>query len=264
LDQQTIVQIIQALIFVLVGGLIIALYLGWREIQLANRIPFYQLRRQRIARGWRLLFFGILLVVMALILQIVNRGAVAMLPIEALPSPSMTASDAESPSTPAIAATDGGATATHEPTSTPSGPPALPEVIREQLDEFITPDPRAAVGLLHVAKEVVYPAYPDDEVLESVEGVLYGLFNYDHLDEGVLWTAVWMKDWEIICLESNAWEGEYGGWGYTECEMAQWPAGSYLIHIFLGEDWKVTTQFTVLESAQAPSDSATSTSIPSP
>ncbi len=263
MDQQTIVQIIQALIFVFVGGLIITLYLGWRELQLANRIPFYQLRRQRIARGWRLLFFGILLVVVVVILQIVNRSAVAMLPIEILPSPSMTALDAESPDTPAVPVTDE-STATLEPTATPSGPPELPEAIRDQFDDLVTPDPRAAVGLIHVAKEVIYPAYPDDEVLESAEGMLYGLFNYDYLDQGVLWTAIWMKDWEIICLESDLWEGEFGGWGYTECEMPQWPAGSYVIHIFLGEEWKVSTQFTVLETAQIPTESATSSSMPSP
>jgi len=263
LDQQTIVQIIQALIYVLVGGLIIALYLGWRELQLANRIPFYQLRRQRVARGWRLVLFGILLIVFVVIMQIVNSRAVAMLPVETLPSPSMTAPDAGTPDTPAITVTDE-FTVTLEPTVTPSGPPTLPEIIRDQFDDIVTPDPRAAVGLIHVAKDVIYPAYPDDEVLESAEGLLYGLFNYDYLDEGVLWTAVWMKDWEIICMESNPWEGEYGGWGYTECEMAQWPAGSYVIHIFLGEEWKVSTQFTILESAQAPTDSATPTSSPSP
>ena len=155
-------------------------------------------------------------------------------------------------------------TAILELTSTPSGTPLLPEAIRDQFDEIATPDPRAVVGPIHVTTVVEYPAYPDDETLETAEGMLYGLFSYDYFHLGVRWTAVWMKDWDIICLESNPWDGEIGGWGYTECEMTQWPAGVYVIHIFLGEEWKVSTEFTVLGTTDQPDELGTSTPTPSP
>lgn len=262
LDIQGVIQIVQALVLFLAGGLIVAAYLGWREIQLANQIPFYDLRRQRTARGWRLLFFAILLAILAVTLQIVKIRAGAMIPAET-PSEIVTQQDAGNTITPTYTATTE-ATEVVEATSTPSGTPVLPAIIRDQFDEIVTPDPRAVFGPIHVATEVDYPAYPDDETLETAAGVLYGLFSYDYVNLDVQWTAVWMKDWEIICLESKPWDGEIGGWGYTECELVQWTAGSYRIHIFLGEDWKVSTEFTILGTTDQPDDFGTSTSSPSP
>ena len=175
MDSQGVVFVIQALVFFLAGGLIVAAYLGWRELHLAKQIPFYDLRRQRTVSGWRLLLFAIVLAILAITLQIVRLKAGAMLPAET-PDPSSTLLDAENTSTPTPTTTIE-PTAILELTSTPSGTPLLPEAIRDQFDEIATPDPRAVVGPIHVTTVVEYPAYPDDETLETAEGMLYGLFR---------------------------------------------------------------------------------------
>ncbi len=262
MDRQGVVLVMQIVIYVLLGGLAIFAFLGWREMRSANQLPFFRLKRERIARGWRFIFLGILLGVVAAGLQIFGISAVEGL----VPVTSASESDefADSAATAVRTTTPTRiletATASITPSPTERGTPTIPEAIVALFDESVTPDSRAVFGPIRVATEVSYPAYPDDEVFETVEGILYGLFSYDYLEPGVRWTAVWLWEDEIACVDSKPWDGEIGGWGYTECELDQWPAGDYFIHMFLGQEWKVSAQFVVLGTIdQAEESTPTST-----
>jgi hypothetical protein len=227
------------------------LYMGWRELQSAKLLPFYQVRRRRVARGWRFIIIGIAIALIAVTVQVFGQTVTDRL------VPALSTSDDDSATR--VSTEDATATVTRTPedTATPSitpspterGTPMLPNGLAESFTESVTPDSQAVFGQIDVATEIIYPARPGEEEFEWVEGTLYGLFSYDFLETGVRWTAVWMWENEVICVESKPWDGGRGGWGYTECEPDQWPPGEYYIDMFLGEEWWIGVEFTVLESA---------------
>jgi hypothetical protein len=266
-DAQGVLLIVRIVTLFLFGGLAFFAYLGWRAIKSAEDLPFFRLRRRRVARGWRLVLLGLLLGAIAVILLVVGPNAAEGL----LPGTSTALVDDATPrsSTATLTATiklspEETATASITPSPTERGTPMLPEGISVLFRESVTPDTRAVFGPIHVTTEVLYPAYPDDEVFETAEGMLYGLFSYDFLESGVRWTAAWLWENDVVCVDTKPWDGESGGWGYTECELDQWPAGEYFIHIFLGEEWWISTQFMVLNAAQTPTPEDTTTPVPSP
>jgi hypothetical protein len=252
MDRQGIVLVVQIVIYALLGGLAVLVSLGWRETRSANQIPFFRLKRERVSRGWRFIFLGILMGVVAAGLQIFGIGVVeGLVPVTSgsqsddRADHSATTADTTTPTRSSLETP----TATITPTPTERGTPTIPEAIIALFDESVTPDAQAVFGPITVATEVSYPAFPDDEVFETVEGILYGLFSYDFLEPGVRWTAVWLWEDEIACVDTKPWDGEIGGWGYTECELDQWPAGEYFIHMFLGQEWMISAQFMVLQTA---------------
>lgn len=242
------VQIV-ALLFA--GGMAFALYMGWRELTSAKLLPFYQVRRRRVTRGWRFIIIGVAIGLVATAELIFGMEAAARLGsgIAAPPDDLV-----DNVSTAAVTAT---ITRTPQDTATPSitpspterGTPTLPDGLADQFAESVTPDARALFGPIDVATEIIYPARPGEEEFDSVEGPLYGLFSYDYLELGVRWTAVWIWENEVICVESKPWDGGRGGWGYTECEPDRWPPGEYFIHMFLGEEWWISVEFTILNAA---------------
>ena len=267
MDRNVVILIVRIVIFALLGGLVFAVYMGRREMISANQLPFFQIKRQRVVRGLRFIFLGIFLGVVAIGLQIFGLNAVERLipaattpQVAGLPEQSATAVRSTTPTGPALDT----ATASITPSPTERGTPALPQGVIALFEESVTPDARAVFGPIHVATELIYPAYPDDEEFESAEGILYGLFSYDYLEPGVRWTAVWLWEDEIACVETKPWDSERGGWGYTECELDQWPVGEYFIHMFLGEEWMVSGQFTVLSMSELPEQDETLTPTTSP
>jgi type VI secretion system secreted protein VgrG len=249
--RENVILIVQIIVYVLIGGMAFALFMGWRELQSAKLLPFYQVRRNRIARGWRFIIIGVAVALVAISTQILGVGTLKRLAPGPVVSP-VEQTDLEV--TERLTAT---VTRTPEDTATPSitpspterGTPALPEGLADSFNESVTPDSRAVFGPIDVATEIFYPAQPGEEEFESVEGPLYGLFSYDFLEEGVRWTAVWIWENAVICVESKPWDGGRGGWGYTECEPDRWEPGEYFIDMFLGQEWWISVEFTVLEAA---------------
>jgi hypothetical protein len=80
---------------------------------------------------------------------------------------------------------------------------------------------------------------------------LYGGFSYTDMSLGVQWTAVWLFEGKIICLETSAWTYAPGGYGYTECQLPadQWQPGNYEVQIFAGQTWKTSGTFTITGNA---------------
>jgi hypothetical protein len=227
-------------------------WIGWRRITGARKVPFFGLRREQIAHGWRLLFSGLILGISGLLVQTVLRPSFGLqpppvpteTPLPILSStPSLTPTVADTP-TPSI-------TNTPEPTSTP----CIPLEIMGLFQELVTPHPEAAFGPIRVGQSLDYPPLITDQVFEDLSGTLYGVFSYDHVFRGVRWTAIWYCGSEMICIDTKPWDGEQGGWGYTDCTPKSWISGEYEIQIFLGEEWKASARFIVLGS---PSTSLTS------
>jgi len=50
---------------------------------------------------------------------------------------------------------------------------------------------------------------------------MYGIFTYDGMIPGVQWTALWMRDGELVSYESYPWNGGTGGAYFTEWNLLQ-------------------------------------------
>jgi hypothetical protein len=263
----TIEKFVQLLALLLFCGLLAAIFYGWRQIRSARGLPYFLLRRERLTQGWRWIFWGVVLGVVALFTQIFGlRVAYVIIP----PTPSLTPT-ATITLTPTITRTptitlsptiSGTPTITSTPTETPT--PRLPDALAQLLiRETVTPDPEAVFSPIEVATILDLLNRPLDpaEVFENPLGRLFGAFTYNNLQDGVRWTAIWYRGIEEVCIETKAWDGGTGGYGYTECQPDRWFPGDYEIQMFLGEQWKVTARFRVV--GEPPIPSATSSPTPS-
>lgn len=241
-------QVVTFIGFGSVFGLVIMAWIGWQQIRSANRLPFFMLKRKRIAQGWRLLLLGAFFALIALFTLFFGRQvAYTIVPPTPSITPTMTVTV-----TPTITLTP---TITPVPTVTPTPSitvtPSLPESIRSQIKASVTPGEQAAFSTIQIARKLGNFNKPIG-IAESFilpVGRLYGAFSYNNLQNGIPWTALWYRGNEIICSESKPWDGGTGGYGYTECEPEQWLEGEYEIQMFLGEFWKVSARFRILSEA---------------
>ena len=90
------------------------------------------------------------------------------------------------------------------------------------------------------------------------------VFSYDQMIPGSQWTALWYRNNELVHYETIPWDGEVGGYGFTEWKAPaeEWLPGTYEVRIFVGLDWKVVGQFIL--QGDAPTKIPTLTVTPSP
>lgn len=239
----------------------ISLSLAILQFRSARRLPYYLLRKERNTRGWRLIFLAFVFVLGGAVALLFGRqAAYAIVP----PTPSITPSPTIT-TTPTITLTP---TVTETPlatntptataTSTQTPTPQLPGEIRVLIRESQTPLPDAVFSPLLIARRLnnQNEAINPQEDFEQPLGRLYGAFTYNNLVDGVRWTAVWRLGEEVVCIETQLWDGGTGGYGYTECELERWLPGEYEIQLFYGEEWMVSTRFEVL------GEPATATIVP--
>lgn len=269
----TIDRSVQWITLLLLMGWGLSLIVGWRQVSSARRLSYYLLRRERASRGWRWILLGLVLGVIALLASLFGKQ-VAYTIVPPTPSQTPTSTITLTPTitpsptitqTPTI--TD---TPTITPTPTQTTTPSLPEAIAVLIRETITPLPEAAFSPIDVATRLDRlnrPINPNDRFDNPLRRV-YGAFTYDNLTDGVRWTAIWYFGEEVVCIETQPWDGGTGGYGYTECALDQWFPGEYEIQMFIGEFWKVSTRFTVFGApptpTQSPSPPATWSPTPSP
>lgn len=245
----------------------LAAWIGWRRVASAARLRYFLLRRERAIAGWRLIFLACLLLLAALVVRQFGRtAAYAMV----RPTPSITPTSTRT-LTP-TASTVPSATVTPSisltpsitPTPTASATPVLPEQLALFFQETVTPSADVVFSPILITEKLTpgnLAIDPDDEFSDPPK-TLYGAFSYDHLQNGVRWTALWYLGDEVVCYESKPWDGGTGGYGYTECTPSQgWQVGEYEVQMFAGLQWKVSARFRILSvrptSTITPSPSAT-------
>jgi hypothetical protein len=66
---------------------------------------------------------------------------------------------------------------------------------------------------------------------------------------GSQWSALWvrMEDDSIVCSETKPWDGNTGGYGYSECKpiLSPWLPGDYQVQLFVGTEWVSSGYFTM-------------------
>jgi hypothetical protein len=229
-------------------------WLGWRRMASASDLRYYSMRRARSRHGWAFLLSGISSGLLAAFLLVFGRPlAFRILPptpsITPTPSRTLTPTTTTTPTITQTLAATYTPTATIPPTATAT--PSIPEALRVLFRETITPGPDAAFSPLQVSRRLGENNQPLDpeSSLRDPPARLYAAFTYNNLQDGVRWTALWLRDGLVICPpDTKPWDGGTGGYGYTECEPVNgWLAGNYEIQMFWGETWMVSTRFVIEE-----------------
>jgi hypothetical protein len=147
-------------------------------------------------------------------------------------------------------ATSGPPTLTYTPSRTPTetGTPRLPAFILKTIESpTVTPPANAVAGPLSITPILDYPAQQASEYFLPEGKTLYAVFEYNNFARGMQWSGVWYRDAAPIGIETLPWDGETGGWGYTELSLATWPVGTYEVRIFAGETWLRSATFFIVE-----------------
>jgi type VI secretion system secreted protein VgrG len=241
------------------------LWTGIRAIRSGWKVPFYRIRHQRMAGGWRMVFIALLLSVAAFgLMQKGESVAYRYFP----PSPTIS----QTPTitlTPTISLTP---TITFTPTitltpaisDTPT-PLFVPAEIATSFKSIVTPNAEAVISPLEFSQftanaQAVNPA----TLFYNPISHMYAVFTYDKMIPGVQWTAVWFRDGTQVYYETKPWDGTTGGYGFTDWNPApaEWLPGTYTVAIFVGMDFKVAGHFTVRGDPPTPIPTATQTPTP--
>jgi hypothetical protein len=240
-----------ALVLLLVLFAILSIRNGIRTIQAARRMTFYHLRRQREASGWRRLGLAVLLLLGGVALPIYGLP-VAYQYFPPSPTPSLTPTITAIPSTTLSPTITLSPTLTDTPvesaTPTASSTPHIPAPIQALFQSTVTPNPDVVFSPLEFTiSGGNYPPVRPSTVFQNPVGHMYGIFTYDGMFPGVQWTALWLREGELVSYESYPWNGGTGGAYFTEWNPPadQWRPGIYTVQLFVGQEFVVSGRFLV-------------------
>ncbi|HUH97107.1 MAG TPA: hypothetical protein VLZ89_07100 [Anaerolineales bacterium] len=258
--------------FIAIAGILalsalISLWGGIHDIQSARRMTFFRLRRQRIAGGWRLLGLAVILAAFAVALPVFGEPVAYLyfppsptitLTPSLTPVPTITLTPSITP-TPSITITPA-QTATFTPTSTPF----LPLPLLALFQSNVTPNPQAVFSPIQFTTSGNrYPAISPATVFQNPVGHMYAVFSYDKMAIGSQWTAIWLRDGQLVHYETLPWNCVgcgIGGAGFSEWNPAayEWLPGNYEVQIFIGDEYKTNGRF-IVRGAPPPSPTVTPT-----
>ncbi|MCC6568580.1 MAG: hypothetical protein IT315_05025, partial [Anaerolineales bacterium] len=103
-------------------------------------------------------------------------------------------------------------------------------------------------------------------VFQTPVDYMCAVFTYAEMIPGSQWTALWLRDGELVHYETIPWDGETGGYGFTEWEAPpeEFLPGNYSVQIFVGLEYKVVGQFVIQGDAPTPLPTLLPTISPSP
>ncbi|MBL8057195.1 MAG: hypothetical protein JNK29_10880 [Anaerolineales bacterium] len=261
----------------LCGGGIIALLAGGLTLASSRRQgrqAYFRLRRQTLLRGWRELFWGVLLLGAAGLLWSFG-GAVLRLVLPPTATPAVSAPATATPPVTSVSAATAAlltappAAATATPTASappapilsvtagPSPTPALPAalVTRPAEDLTVTPPAEARVAGLRLSRfnDCASERGVNTTFTTSAKP-LYALFYYDGWLPNVEWSSVWLHDGVPVRVETRVWDGSTGGCGFADYDAGgqPWPEGVYEVRIFIGDRWLGSTTFTIYDQTPTP------------
>ena len=261
--------IIAAVVMAILGALWI-LRAGIRALQSARKLTFYRIKRQRVRGGWITLFGAILLLSFAVWLSIFGEP-IAYQYFPPSPTTTLTPTLTVVPTitlSPTITLTP---TITNTPaaTDTPlfTSTPFIPLAIEALFESVVTPNPSASFSPLQFTTNCSnFLDFQAAAVFQNPIRYMCAVFTYAEMIPGSQWTALWLRDGELVHYETIPWDGETGGYGFTEWEAPpeEFLPGNYSVQIFVGLDYKVVGQFVIQGDAPTPLPTLLPTISPSP
>ena len=257
---------IQAALVILVFVILLLVWSGVKAIRSAHGLPFFRMRRERMVRGWRMLFFAVIFIIIVVMLNTQAEPLIysyfpATVTFTITPTITQTPTISLTPTitlSPTITKTP---SVTDTPTITPT--PFIPLVIEARFDSSVTPNPNATFSTLTFTDglDALYrPLRPGTE-FENPISHMYAIFSYDSMLQGSQWTALWYREDELVHFETIPWDGETGGLGYTDWAPPpeEWLPGLYRVILFVGLQWKTSGEFIVFGNPPTPAPSLTPT-----
>jgi hypothetical protein len=249
---------IRAAFILMLLGTVFIFAAAYRRYQESKRIYFYLKRRALTRHIIIVLITGVMVVIAAIIF---NNIAEPIIYNYFSPSPTATFTPTAS-ITPTVTPTP---TITLTPTLTPTSlytpTPMMPVVISKDFAAKITPNPNSIFSKITFSRKLdrfLQLLQPTQSFQNPIK-TIYGSFSYDKMVRGSQWSALWFRNGELIYNESKPWDGEAGGYGYTNTNLSseEWLPGRYEVRIYVGEIWKRTSYFDVTGNPSTPTSTPT-------
>jgi hypothetical protein len=247
---------------------------GYLLLSSARRLPYFQLRRQTLLRGWRLVLIslGLLIasiLVLAIGLPVVERIVPPTLTLTPSLTPSLTLVPPTDPPSPTFTLTPSRTssptitpTSTETPTPTLSPTPALPRTLTPPAGTLtVTPPANALAADLRFSLRDNCSTLQGAEYFDQIPKRIYAHFYYDNWLPGVQWAGVWYRDGQLLFAETQLWDGSTGGCGFTDYDNNKlwWLVGAYEVQIFVSDRWLLSDQFVIVRSTPTPTVTSTRT-----
>src|SRR5687768_10091243 len=261
--------IIAAVVLSVLGAIFI-LRSGIRALQSARRLTFYRIKQQRQRSGWITLLVGILVLSCGAWLSVFGEPvAYRYFP----PSPTITLTPTItlvptitlSPTITLVPTITDTPSITDTATITPT--PFIPPVIEALFESVVTPNPNAVISPLQFTLNCEnFNEFTASTVFQNPITYMCAVFTYDQMTPGAQWTALWYHEGDLVHYETIPWNGETGGFGFTEWEApaSEWLPGTYQVQIFVGLEWKVVGEFLLQGDAPTSVPTATPSLTPTP
>ena len=259
IDIETTFNVILILLAI---GIVTAVSVAVKSIVSAKKLEFYRKRQDLAEHGWRLIIFSILLAATGFFFYRFGQPiAYRYFP----PSATITRTPTIT-TTPTITKTlVNTLTPTITLTLAQTYTPGLPVVVQETHQTPIDSEGDSIFGPVSFSTEI------DEGLLVNTTDTfklpiteLYAGYQYDKMLPGLLWTAIWLHEGEIVCYESQIWENFTGGYYFSDyCSKKitpdMWVPGNWEVQIFVGQTWKTSGRFMILsnEPTGMPSEAAT-------
>ena len=179
----------------------ISFLLGLQSIRRGAKLPFFRKRRDRMVAGWRMVFYALILGVIAFLSRYAEPVVYHFYP----PTPTITPTFTIT-TTPTISITPS-ITITPTITNTPSvtDTPSLPQDIATAITSVVTPNPDAIISPVTFSQKIdaknqaINPA----KTFAMPVGHLYATFSFDKMTKGMQWSALWYRDGVLVYSEST-------------------------------------------------------------
>ncbi len=240
---------VQTAFYLVILGAVLSIWLGFRSIRAGQKLLFFRKRQELIGRGWRRMFFAVVMGGMAFML---NRYAEPVIYQVFPPSPTVTQTSTVTETATVTLSPTVTVTPSITPTTSITPTPFIPTELYLQFTATVTANPNAIFSKPLFSREINQKNFQSvDPAAEFANPItkLYATFSFDKMNNGAQWTAMWVRlsDKKVICVESEPWKAGTGGYGYSLCQPLtdQWLAGDYEFNMFTGTIYKVTGRFKV-------------------
>ena len=263
-----------ATLFIALVFFLISFITGVQTVLSGRKAKFFQLRRDQIFRGWRLIILGLFWVVLGIAIYLYGEPVAYrfITPSPTLPktlTPTITPTASITPTitdTPTITQTPA---ESYTPTATST--PHLPVAVEARFSGKLTPPVEAAFSpfqFTNIGLDEGYNAIGPGIQFTNPVGHLFARFTYAQMEDNIQWSALWYHEGDLVHFASMPWNGGSGGIGYTDWDPAAelWLPGEYQVQLFLGTDFYLSGFFTVVGDPPTPTITPTPsiTITPSP
>lgn len=240
----------------------------------SRRMRYFQVRRDAVMRGWQHLLVSVALLIASgfvaglgtpLLRLAVPATHTALPPSATQPSATPRPSNTPSASPTATHTPGPSPTSTATGTATVSPTPVLPVAfITPIVSATVTPPAEAIAAEMRFTQRDDCTTTNSSGFFDQLPKTIYAHFFYNNWLPGVQWSGVWLRDGEVVFVETNLWDGSTGGCGFSDFDNAKnwWPEGHYEVQIFVGDRWLVSGTFEVVRSTPTSTITPTRTDVP--